>query len=99
MKSFQPQFVRPRTQLNPDLRECVRDLDTKGFCIVPDELIQTNRFNHDQLEMFRECCRLVSIEHDRNLIIDDDIAPPNLVIGLVDHEPDPGTLPESYSAK
>lgn len=62
------QFVQPLPQLPKDLKEAVQDLDRHGFCILDAELCQRRFMSASQLEMFREACRKVSIEKDRNLV-------------------------------
>lgn len=66
------QFVQPLAQLHPYLKEAVRDLDRHGFCILDAGMFSdrgrpSSLITSDQLELFREACRGVSIEHDRNL--------------------------------
>jgi len=91
-----PQFYMPVAQLHPYLRECVRDLEHHGFCIVHSDLILDKGIcTHDQLEMFREACRNVSNEKDRNLIVDDLTAEPDLLIQLAPKGKD-GSMPEEY---
>ena len=64
------QFVMPAAQLHPYLKEAVQDLDRHGFCILDAEFVETRGIiSAAQRELFREACRHVSIEKDRNLVI------------------------------
>ena len=64
------QFVMPSAQLHPYLKAAVADLDKHGFCILDKEFVlERGIVTAAQLEMFREACRQVSIEKDRNLVI------------------------------
>lgn len=64
------QFFMPAAQLHPYLKEAVQDLDRHGFCILDGELVvERGIVTAAQLEMFREACRRVSIEQDRDLVM------------------------------
>jgi hypothetical protein len=64
------QFVMPAAQLHPYLKKAVQDLDRHGFCILDAEFVETRGvISAAQREMFREACRRVSIEKDRNLVM------------------------------
>jgi hypothetical protein len=64
------QFVMPAAQLHSYLKEAVQDLDRHGFCILDAELVvERGIVTAAQLEMFREACRRVSLEKDRNLVM------------------------------
>lgn len=64
------QFLMPAAQLHPYLKKAVQDLDRHGFCILDGELVvERGIVTAAQLEMFREACRRVSIEKDRDLVM------------------------------
>lgn len=68
------QFIMPAAQLHPYLKEAVQDLDRHGFCILDAGMFSdrgrpASLITAAQLEMFRQACRLVSVEKDRNLVM------------------------------
>ena len=64
------QFRMPVAQLHPYLKEAVQDLERHGFCILDHELVvERGVVTSAQLELFREACRKVSIEKDRDLVM------------------------------
>lgn len=96
MSKMEPTFRRPDTEMHPYFKGLVRALKKHGFCIVDfeclfDETLRTDK----QLEAFRTACRMVSSEKNRELIIDDTTASPNIIVEIAPHG-HPGTVPEAW---
>ena len=88
------QFRQPVAQLHPYLKECVHDLEKHGFCHISAQLIEDRGIcTSDQLEMFREACRNVSNELDRELKFEDKAYAPDLAVYLAEKN-EPGDLPD-----
>lgn len=64
------QFSRPMTALHERFKAHVKDLEKHGFCILPADMVGDRAMcGAQQLELFREACRQVSLDQDRNLVI------------------------------
>lgn len=77
------QFSRPSTQMHPYWKECLKSLDRHGWCIVRDELMVDRVIGTaEQIELFRESCRHLSIEKDQEIVGSEHVMPPHLVLSF-----------------
>ena len=97
---------RPGTRLYPYFRNACADLYRHGFCFIHNNYLadlKNDPASGEQLELFRQTCRLVSDEKGQNLIIDDQSATRpgedgdvNTIIVCLAPYGHPGTLADLY---
>ncbi len=97
MSSYELTFARPYTELHPYYKSLIRCFRKHEFCLLEAEALLDPTFNNDhQLEAFRCAVREHCNETDRELIIDEQTDPPNVIFQLAP-KGHTGSLPEVWS--
>lgn len=76
-------FYLPFTELHPYYKQLIQFMRKHNWCMLDFEALLDPTFNNDkQLEAFRCTVRELSSERDREVIIDEQTAQPNILFEL-----------------
>lgn len=92
-------FQLPYTELHPYYKKLIQFMRKHNWCMLDAEALEDPIFNSaHQIEAFRCAVREMSNERDREVIIDEVTAAPNILFELAE-KGRAGSLPEVWDEK